>query len=142
MRLLLGFLLVCGAATAQVVFLPPGYCEQLKVTPNLHVAANNTIRARLTDRTGEVFKDTPVELRQFVSQQEQVHVANTNTDARGEFILHDVPKGEYRLLVTDAKRRGFRQPGEMWCKPEKPCALEIVLEVMPTDQPESLCPLR
>lgn len=96
----------------------------------------------MKDRTGDVFKNTPIELRSFVNEQKQVPVLSTKTDSDGEFTLVDVPKGEYRLLVTDAKSRGFKQPGELWCKSEKPCAIEIVLEVMPTDQPESLCPLR
>lgn len=74
----------------------------------------------MRDRTGEVFKSAPVELRRFISQQKQMRIASTSTDSGGEFILTDVPMGEYRILITDAKSRGFRQPGEMWCKSGNP----------------------
>jgi hypothetical protein len=142
MRILIALLFLCNAGSAQLIFLPKDYCEHLKIEPNLHLQSNTTIRATMKDRSGDVFKNTPVELRRFVNQQKQEPIASTNTDSKGEFTFADVPRGEYRILVTDARTRGFRQPSEMWCKSNDLCVLEIVLEVMPTDMPESQCPVK
>jgi hypothetical protein len=142
MRLITGILLVASATSAQLVSLPDGYCEHQKIKPNLHVASETTIVATMKDRTGEVFKNTPIELRRFVTQKKQEPIGTTTTDSKGEFKFPGVAAGEYRMLVLDVNVRGFRQPGEMWCKTGETCVLEVVLEVMPTDQPESQCPVK
>ena len=98
------------------------------------------MKGRIKDQSGEVFKNSRVELRDFVSPEKQNMVATTTTDSEGRFEFRYVAKGEYRLLASPS--RAFRQPEGMRCSVPSPCVLDMVLEVNPTDLPASQCPIR
>jgi len=145
MRLILAAVLfLCSVATsAQLAIVgrdDPNYCANLRVKPNLHLPASLKLKGKVTDQTGVPFKNSPVTLRRYVSETEQTTIAKATTDSEGNFSLGTVGKGEYRLLASST--RAFKQPAEMWCRPDVECVLEITIEVNPTDLPDSQCPIK
>ena len=119
----------------------PNYCEKIeRIKPNLRVAISSDVKGQIRDQSGEVFKNSRVELRGFVSPEKQDMIATITTDNEGRFEFRYVAKGEYRLLASPS--RAFRQPEGMYCSAAPPCVLDIVLEVNPTDLPASQCPIR
>jgi Carboxypeptidase regulatory-like domain len=145
MKQLLAVALLFGAVQSrgQVVQIGPvnsNYCADLKVKPNLHVQSSVRVKGKITDRTGDPFKNSSVELRRYLSETKQPPQRKVTTDAEGNFDLGTLPKGEYRLLASPT--RAFKQAKEMCCKPDEQCLLDIVLEVNPTDQVDSQCPIK
>jgi hypothetical protein len=118
----------------------PNYCDELKVKPNLHVQSSVRVKGKITDQSGDPFKNSSVELRHYLSETKQRPQKRVSTDSEGNFDLETVPKGEYRLVASPT--RIFKQPQEMWCRPDEQCLLEIVLKVNPTDQLDSQCPIK
>lgn len=143
--LTIGLLLALAApVAAQLVVTGPAdpdYCFEVEhIKANLHASRSAHVAGRIFDASGAAFKDSRVELRRYVSEREQVLAKVVNTDADGRFDLGTVAKGEYRLLASSS--RAFKQPDDMWCGAEAKCSLEIVLQVNPTDLPDSQCPIR
>ena len=129
------------AQLVQVGPSDPNYCVKVeRIKPNLHVATSGEVKGQIRDRSGEVFKNSQVELRNFVSPEKQNMVATTTTDSEGRFEFSYVAKGEYRLLASPT--RAFQQPEGMRCGTAAPCVLDIILDVNPTDLPASQCPIR
>jgi hypothetical protein len=119
----------------------PSYCVKVEqIKPNLQVAISGEVKGQLRDQSGQVFKTSRVELRDFVSPEKQNMIATTTTDSEGLFEFRYVAKGEYRLLASPS--RAFRQPEGLRCSAVAPCVLDIVLEVNPTDLLASECPIR
>ena len=59
----------------------PNYCVKVeRIKRNLHVATSGEVKGQIRDRSGEVFKNSRVELRNFVSPEKQNMVATTTTD--------------------------------------------------------------
>jgi hypothetical protein len=59
----------------------PSNCSQLEqVQPNLNLKEDTRVRGRLTDQTGEPFRNSPIELRLFVSESEQITASKVSTD--------------------------------------------------------------
>jgi 5-hydroxyisourate hydrolase-like protein (transthyretin family) len=117
----------------------PHYCDKLKVEPNLTIELDTHILGLLVDASGEPFRNSPVELRAFLSPTKQVLATTTMTDANGRFHIENVKAGKYRLLAPQA--RGFLQPGPQRCASAQ-CELSITLHPSSTDTPESVCPAR
>ena len=147
----LQFVLWIGAAQGQVVVVgqdgksgpPPGnpeYCAAVEpLRPNLVLPENTAVQGRVTDQTTAPFKNSPIELRRFVSESKQDRVKKLSTDADGKFDLGTVKRGKYRLLLSP--HRGFKQPEKLECT-SRTCTLAVILIVNPTDQLASSCPIR
>ena len=141
-----------GAAQAQVVVVgqdgkngpplgSPEYCAGVEpLRPNLVLTIDTTVQGRVTDQTKAPFKNSPVELRRFISEFKQQSVKKLSTDADGKFDLGTVKRGKYRLLLSPD--RGFKQPEELECWQTSKCTLDTVLIVNPTDQLANSCPIR
>jgi 5-hydroxyisourate hydrolase-like protein (transthyretin family) len=118
----------------------PEYCAEVEpLRPNLILAADTAVQGRVTDQTTAPLKNSPIELRRFISADKQETVKKLSTDADGKFDLGTVKRGEYRLLLSP--HRGFKQPEKLQCSRRK-CVLETVLIVSPSDQLASSCPIR
>jgi hypothetical protein len=147
--LLLGLLL--EGANGQVVVVgadgksgPPSatseYCSQVEpLQPNLKLNVDTSVRGHVTDQTSEPFRNSPIELRHFISETKQVSVKKVSTDGDGNFDLRVVKRGDYRLVLSP--NRGFKQPAKLECWP-KDCTLYVVLIGNPTDQLAATCPIR
>jgi hypothetical protein len=115
-------------------------CSQLEqVQPNLNLKEDTRIRGRLTDQTKEPFRNSPIELRLFVSESKQITASKVSTDGDGNFDLGVVKRGDYRLLLSP--HRGFKQPARLECL-SSDCTLNTVLIVNPTDALGAGCPIR
>jgi hypothetical protein len=116
------------------------YCSQVEaIQPNLKLTADTRIRGKVTDQTTAPFRNSPIELRRFVSQAKQVTEKKASTDSEGKFDLGVVKRGEYRLLLSP--HRGFKQPEKLECS-SRECTLDSVLTVNPSDQLAANCPIR
>ena len=145
------FVLFIGTAHGQVVVVgqdgksgpPPAnpeYCTSVEpLHPNLVLTGDATVQGRVTDQTNAPLKNSPIELRRFISESKQERVKKLSTDADGKFDLGTVKRGEYRLLLSP--HRGFKQPEKLVCS-SPTCRLDAVLIVNPTDQFASSCPIR
>jgi len=91
------------------------------------------------DATGAPFRNSPVELRIFLSPTRQVLSRTAKTDADGNFSIEGVKAGQYRLIASPT--RAFQQPAPLRCV-KKQCELSIILQVSPTDLADSQCPVR
>jgi len=149
--------LCIGAAHGQVVVVgqdgksgpPPGnpeYCESVEpLRPNLVLTEDATVQGRVTaqgrvtDQSSEPLKNSPIELRRFISESKQERVKKLSTDADGKFDLGTVKRGQYRLLLSP--HRGFKQPEKLECS-SRTCTLDAILIVNSTDQLASSCPIR
>jgi 5-hydroxyisourate hydrolase-like protein (transthyretin family) len=119
---------------------PPNCANVEHIKANLHVPSSVQLKGHVEDETGAPFKNSPIELRRYVSEAKQVLAATAKTDNNGDFHLRDVSKGDYRLLASPT--RGFKQPDESWCDKGRHCFLRIILKVNGTDLPASQCPIR
>ena len=118
----------------------PEYCASVEpLHPNLVLTADATVQGRVTDQTNAPLKNSPIELRRFISESKQDRVKKLSTDADGKFNLGTLKRGEYRLLLSP--HRGFKQPEKVECS-SRTCTLDAVLIVNPTDQFASICPIR
>jgi hypothetical protein len=117
----------------------PHYCYKLKVEPNLTIEVDANVHGRVIDATGAPFRNSPVELRIFLSPTRQVLFRTAKTDADGNFYMEGVKAGEYRLIASPT--RAFRQPAPLRCVKKK-CELPITLQANPSDLPDSQCPVR
>ena len=117
----------------------PHFCDKLKVQPNLTVGLDTSIQGHLIDASGVPLRNSPIELRAFQSPTKQVLAAKAMTDADGSFLVYDLKAGKYRLVAVQAP--GFKQAEPQRCT-SRPCKLEIVLRLAPTDTPWSICPAR
>lgn len=89
-----------------------GYCWQVEpLQPNLDLKEDTRLRGHLTDPTREPFRNSPIELRLFVSESEQITANKVSTDDDGNFDLGVVKRGDYRLLLSP--HRGFKQPTKL-----------------------------
>jgi len=118
----------------------PEYCSQVEpIRPNLKLSEDTSVRGHVTDQTTAPFRNSPIELRRFLSETKQVTVKKVFTDGDGNFDLGVVKRGDYRLLLSP--HRGFQQPEKLECR-SKNCTLEAILIVNPTDQLAANCPIR
>ena len=115
------------------------FCNGEKIEPNLELQQQTHITGRVTDIAGVPLKNSPVELRSYISQHNQVTVKVTSTGENGQFDLGTVKKGTYRLLASP--NRVWKQPTKLECAGEK-CDLNIALQINPTDLPDAGCPIR
>ena len=114
-------------------------CKGRQVKPNLRLVNSTHLFGVLSDPTGAPFKRSNVELRRWISTTNQVPLKVIQTDDSGSFDLGEVTAGQYRFLPSATG--GFRQPEMLSC-PQAECRVELVLQVSPTDVPESVCPVR
>src|ERR1700716_2425609 len=103
----------------------------------LNLKEYTKVGGNLTDQTREPFRNSPIELRFFVSESEQITASKLATDADGNFDLGVVKRGDYRLLLSP--HRGFTQPAKLECS-SNDCTLNTVLIVNPTDGLGAGCP--
>ena len=141
---IVGFFFISMASLAQCQLVSAGppdphYCERFKVEPNLTIEQDADVHARVIDATGAPFRDSPVELRVFLSPTKQVLSRTLKTDADGSFNIEGVKAGEYRLVASPT--RAFQQPAPLRCV-KKRCELSITLQANPTDLPDSQCAVR
>jgi hypothetical protein len=105
---LLLVVMLAGPISAQVVLLGPqnlNYCYEVeKIRPNLKLRDQVHIIGTTQDQTTAPFKNSRVELRNYVSQRKQVSVTVVSTDDDGHFDLGTVKPGKYRLLACTAPR--------------------------------------
>jgi hypothetical protein len=118
----------------------PDFCEKAEhLIPNLRVTEITRISGTLVDNSGAPFKASRVELRIYISAEQQSSVKTVVTDEHGQFDLGRVEPGQYRLLASAT--RAFAQPQTLACT-VKECRFDIKLHVNPTDLPTSVCPVR
>jgi|HubBroStandDraft_6_1064221.scaffolds.fasta_scaffold518277_1 5-hydroxyisourate hydrolase-like protein (transthyretin family) len=133
-----------NAGLAQVVQIgptDPDDCYKIEtILPNLKLGEPTHVLGSITDQSGAPFKDSPVELRKYVSQRKQLKLKVVLTDANGHFDLGTVKAGDYRLLPSPT--RAFQQPSELKCTERNICELKMALKINPTDQFDSNCPVR
>jgi hypothetical protein len=138
------FVAAAAPAFAQLVQIGPNdphYCDNVEhVKPNLVLYRATHLDGRIIDETGAPFKDSLVELRLYESESKQISIKEVQTDERGHFSLDLVAKGQYRLLASPS--RAFRQAEKLDCGGRDPCTLLITLQVSPSDQPDSPCPVK
>jgi uncharacterized protein YecT (DUF1311 family) len=119
----------------------PNYCLKVEhINPNLIVSVSVHLKGRVADQSGAPVKKTPVELKRYVSEAQQVSVRKVTTDSDGNFDLGSVTKGQYRLLPSAT--RAFRQPDKLECNSGGECSLDIALQANGTDSLDSQCPIR
>jgi 5-hydroxyisourate hydrolase-like protein (transthyretin family) len=119
----------------------PNYCYKIEtIHPNLELHKSLRVIGTVSDQLGAPLKNSPVELRKYISQRKQVNVKMTKTDADGRFDLGTIELGRYRLLPSPS--RVFKQPSKVQCENGSTCDLKITLMVNATDQPDSICPIR
>lgn len=146
MRLLATAIVVLTAVAASAQLLQfgsndPSYCLNVEhIKPNLSLSDTVQLKGRIADQTGVPFKNTPVELRRYISEVQQVLVRKVMTDSDGDFNFGSVAKGQYRLLPSAT--RAFRQPDKLDCYSDDKCLLDITLQANGTDLPDSQCPIR
>jgi hypothetical protein len=144
MGTLIAGLLWIGYVLGQVVRtgpVDPDYCYKIEtIRPNLELDKSVHAFGTISDQQGAPLKNSRVELRKYRSQRKQITVKVVTTDADGHFDLGVVKPGKYRLLPSPT--RGFKQPEKLECPNGSICELKIVLQVNPTDQPDSICPIR
>jgi len=138
------FVAAVAPALAQLVQIGPNdphYCDNVEhVKPNLVLSRATHVGGRVTDQTGAPFKNSLVELRLYESESRQISIRKVQTDEGGHFNLNLVDKGQYRLLASPS--RAFRQVEKLDCEGRDPCTLLITLQVSPSDQPDSPCPVK
>jgi Carboxypeptidase regulatory-like domain len=117
----------------------PHSCEMEEVAPNLILPQDGKISGRVIDQTGAPFRDSPVELRVYLTPIKQVPVAKVMTNRDGQFSFERVNAGKYRILASPT--RAFQQSDEIRCNGSE-CDLILTLRVNPTDTPYSQCPVR
>jgi len=132
-------------ALGQVVFVgkqpDKDYCYKIEtIRPNLELQEPTRILGRVTDIMGAPLMKSRVELRKYISQRKQMTVKVTTTDEKGYFDLGTAAAGKFRLLAS--ANRGFKQPTDLKCPIGNTCELNIALQVNPTDQCDSVCPIR
>jgi 5-hydroxyisourate hydrolase-like protein (transthyretin family) len=98
------------------------------------------MRGKIVDQSGVPFKKSRVELRIYVSSNQQRLVKAVTTDSNGHFDLGEIEAGRYRLLASP--NRAFQQPDSIECNEKSLCDIQLVLMVNPTDMAESLCPIK
>lgn len=119
----------------------PHYCDKIEqIKPNLILSRTTDVSGTITDQTGAFFVNSLIELRLYESESRQISVKKVQTDRKGHFDLGTVTKGRYRLLASSA--RAFKQAAELECGDHEKCVLLITLQVNPTDQPDSICPVK
>ena len=121
------------------------FCRKIlareKIQPNLEIHKSVHLFGTITDFSGETIRNSPVELRKYVSQDKQLTLKVVSTDANGHFDLGTVKPGKYRLLPYPT--RAFQQPAKLDCPfGENSCDLKIDLRANATDQPDSVCPIQ
>jgi len=114
-------------------------CKNRQVTPNLRLVKRTHLFGVLSDPSGAPFKRSKVELRRWISASDQVSLKVVQTDDTGHFDIGEVEAGQYRFLPSATG--GFKQPESLSC-PLAECPVELILEMNPTDVPESVCPIR
>ena len=132
-------------ALGQVVFVgkqpDKDYCYKIEtIRPNLELQEPTRILGRVTDIMGAPLMKSRLELRKYISQRKQITVKVTTTDEKGYFDLGTAAAGKFRLLAS--ANRGFKQPTDLKCPSGNTCELNIALQVNPTDQCDSVCPIR
>lgn len=79
----------------------PEYCSQVEpIRANFKVIADASVRGHLTDQSTAPLRNSPIELRRFISRAKQITVRRVSTDGDGKFDLGVVKKGDYRLLLS------------------------------------------
>jgi hypothetical protein len=103
--------LFVGSAKSQVVVTGPDvsggprpnspeYCEAVEpLRPNLVLSTDTNVRVRVTDQTTAPLKNSPIEVRRFISAAKQVAVKQSSTDADGNFDL-DGQKGAIQTATV------------------------------------------
>jgi len=138
-------LLLSPVALGQVVFVgkqpDKDYCHKIEtIRPNLELQEPTHILGRVTDIMGAPLMKSRLELRKYISQRKQITVKVTTTDEKGYFDLGTAAAGKFRLLASP--NRGFKQPTDLKCPIGNTCELNIALQINPTDQCDSVCPIR
>jgi hypothetical protein len=137
-------IILIASSVGQVVRIgpiDPDYCYKIEsIRPNLDLNKPVSVFGTVTDQQGAPFKNSRVELRKYFSQRKQVIVRAVTTDADGHFDLGSVKPGKYRLLPSPT--RAFKQPEKLECPDGSICELKMTLQINPTDQPDSICPIR
>ncbi len=114
-------------------------CKNRHIKPNLQLSKPTHLFGVLADPSGAPFKRSKVELRKWISATDQASLKVVETDNGGRFDIGMIEAGRYRFLPSAS--RGFKQPESLSC-PEAECRVELVLQVNPTDTPDSVCPVR
>ncbi len=121
--------------------ITPEYCLQDEtIRPNFSPTHDVVVHGRITDQVNVPLQKSSIELRRYVSEQEQVTVKKISTDSDGKFDLGLVRAGGYRLLLSP--HRGFKQPDKLQCSSSKDCTINAVLVVNSSDGPAAGCPIR
>ena len=121
--------LFASAAQGQVVVIGPDgksrppsgnaeYCATVEpLRPNLVLTADTNVQGHVTDQTTAPLKNSPIELRRFISASQQILVKKSSTDADGKFDLRKVQKGQYRVVFPlDAAESKPIIPAPAWSK--------------------------
>lgn len=114
-------------------------CKNRRIKPNLQLNKPTHLFGVLADPSGDPFKRSKVELRRWISDTDQASLKVVETYDNGRFDIGTIQAGQYRFLPSATG--GFKQPESLSC-PEAECRVELVLQMNPTDTPDSVCPIR
>src|SRR5438132_13789511 len=110
------------------------------VHPNFEPRVKQDVSGAVKDATGAPFAASRVSLRRPDSKGKFVPYRSVTPDKDGHFDFGRVTPGRYRLLP--APNRGWKQPTEVICSDGGECILTLVMELNPTDQPFTGCPIQ
>jgi hypothetical protein len=129
-----------GAFAQQVVGPEQIPCSEEIVRLNLELREKRKVSGELRDQTGTPFSNSKVLLSVDDAKGKFVLYRSVLTDKNGRFDLGLVDAGKYRFLP--APNRGWKQPREVTCTGEHACAINLDLQLNPSDQPFAGCPIR
>jgi hypothetical protein len=116
------------------------YCDKVEpLKPNLVLSSTTHIHGTLVDGSGAPFVLSKIEVRRYISTEEQTFLKVVTTDKSGNFDLGQMDVGKFRVLASES--RGFEQPNHLVCT-QAECKLDIRLKANATDLPTYACPIR
>jgi hypothetical protein len=115
-------------------------CSEEIVRPNFALKDKVHVSGELKDPTGAPFAESRVVLKVADNRGRFTLHRTVATDKEGGFDLGMVEAGNYRLL--SAPSRAFKQPLKVVCAEGHDCKINLVVDINPTDQPFTGCPIQ
>ena len=115
-------------------------CSDEIVKPNLELKVERHVLGTVEDQSGAPFVQSRVLIQSFRESGKSTTFKEVVTDDHGHFDFGMVSPGRYRFLPSPS--RAFKQPKRVSCSNGETCELYLTLEVNPTDQAFSSCPIQ
>jgi hypothetical protein len=119
----------------------PNYCQKVeRILPNLILKQNAHVYGVVSEDAENPIVRREVVLKSYRSPSNERILRTVQTDDVGRFDFGDLVAGRYRLVASWT--RAFRQPNQLQCPKSSDCDLSIQLKALPTDGPDSVCPVK